>query len=78
MSLLKRIEQKQQKEEGTETPLRRSSLSDRTDYQDIKTLVQRRLLEELDPNMDISNTEEVRQVIWEIFERILDEEGILL
>ena len=78
MSLLKRIEEKQANEEEVDTPLRRSSLSDRADYKDIKSLLQRRLLEELDPNMDISNTEEVRQVIWEIFERILDEEGILL
>jgi len=68
----------QAKEEGVETPAHRSSLPDRNPYQDIKTLVQNRLLEELDPNMDITNTEEVRQVIWELFEKILDEEGIIL
>ena len=78
MSLLKRIEEKQAREEGADPTARRSSLPGRTDYTAIKTLVQRRLLEELDPDMDISNSEEVRQVIWEVFERILDEEGIFI
>ena len=78
MSLLKRIEQGQAKEEGAEIPARRVSLPARNNLNDIKIRVQNRLLAELDPNMDITNTDEVRQVIEELFDKILDEDGIIL
>ena len=78
MSLLKRIEKAQAKEEGAEIPVRRASPPAQNNLNDIKTRVQNRLLAELDPNMDITNTDEVRRVIEELFNKILDEEGIIL
>lgn len=47
-------------------------------YFDLKTRVQNKLLSELDPTMDISKTDEVRQNIQELFEQILNEENIVL
>jgi len=47
-------------------------------YFDLKTRVQSRLLAELDPTMDVSKTDEVRRMIQELFEQILDEESIVL
>jgi len=47
-------------------------------YQDLKNRVQIKLLAELDPAMDVSKTGHVRQVIQELFEQILNEEGIVL
>jgi pilus assembly protein CpaF len=47
-------------------------------YQDLKNRVQTKLLAELDPNMDVTKTGHVRQVIQELFEQILNEEGIVL
>lgn len=50
----------------------------RDKYYDLKTLVQNKLLAELDPSMDISQTTEVRRTIEELFESILAEEKIVL
>ena len=72
MGLLQRIEK------GQENGLKRATLPARGDFSDLKTRVQNRLLAELDPAMDISNTEEVREILWELFEKILDEDGIIL
>ena len=47
-------------------------------YFDLKTRVQNKLLAELDPSMDITNTEEVKRTIQELFEQILTEENIVL
>ena len=47
-------------------------------YFDLKTRVQNRLLAELDPSMDIANTDEVRKTIQGLFEQILSEENIVL
>jgi len=47
-------------------------------YFDLKTRVQNKLLAELDPSMDITKTDEVRQNIQELFEQILNEENIVL
>ncbi|MFQ5408401.1 MAG: CpaF family protein, partial [Anaerolineales bacterium] len=44
----------------------------------MKSRVQNKLLQELDPSMDVSRTAEVRQTIEELFEAILAEEGIVL
>ncbi len=50
----------------------------RDTYRDLKTRVQNKLLSELDPSMDISQTAEVRRTIEELFESILAEERIVL
>src|SRR5258706_16312054 len=46
-------------------------------YFDLKSRVQKKLLSELDPSMDISKTEEVRSTIIELFEQLLNEEKIV-
>lgn len=94
MSLLKRIEQgqaqssaiQQDEVDGSDAQqlserVRREAptgLSDRSKYHDLKTLVQNKLLAELDPSMDVSKTDEVRRTIEELFENILAEERIVL
>lgn len=50
----------------------------RDTYFDLKTRVQNKLLAELDPSMDVSQTAEVRRTIEELFETILAEEKIVL
>jgi pilus assembly protein CpaF len=52
--------------------------SQRDTYYDLKTRVQNKLLSELDPSMDVSQTVEVRRTIEELFENILAEEKIVL
>ena len=47
-------------------------------YADLKTRVQTRLLSELDPTMDITRVNEVRNTIQELFEQVLAEENIVL
>ncbi len=47
-------------------------------YYDLKTRVQNKLLAEIDPSVDISQTEEVRRSIQDLFEQILTEENIVL
>lgn len=92
MSLLKRIEQGQGKAPTVEEGDGRSRLaqlqtrkvappgvtSQRDTYMDLKTRVQNRLLAELDPGMDISKVNEVRNTIQELFEQVLAEENIVL
>ncbi|MEN6298522.1 MAG: CpaF family protein [Anaerolineaceae bacterium] len=93
MSLLKRIEQGQGKaptapEEGdgksrlAQIQTRKvpppGVVSQRDTYMDLKTRVQNRLLAELDPGMDISKVNEVRDTIQELFEQVLAEENIVL
>ncbi len=50
----------------------------RDTYFDLKTRVQNKLLAELDPSMDVSQTAEVRRTIEELYENILAEERIVL
>ncbi len=93
MSLLKRIEQGQTQElEGGKeggggtsrlTPLSARRVAppgskQRDTYYDLKNRVQNKLLAELDPSMDVSQTAEVRRTIEELFESILTEERIVL
>ena len=93
MSLLKRIEQGQTQEleggkEGGGGSSRLTTLSarrvappgskQRDTYYDLKNRVQNKLLAELDPSMDVSQTAEVRRTIEELFESILTEERIVL
>jgi len=47
-------------------------------YNELKSRVQNKLLRELDPSMDISRKDEVRQQIQELFNAILQEENIVL
>lgn len=74
---------------GTHEPSRLSSLQARRanapdakpqagTYYDLKTRVQNKLLAEMDPSMDISQTDEVRRSIQDLFEQILAEENIVL
>jgi pilus assembly protein CpaF len=50
----------------------------RDTYYDLKARVQNKLLSELDPSIDPSQTAEVRRTIEELFENILTEEKIVL
>jgi pilus assembly protein CpaF len=52
--------------------------SQRDTYTDLKNRVQTRLLAELDPSMDVSKINEVRETILELFEQVLAEENIIL
>lgn len=45
---------------------------------DLRTRVQMRLINELDPKLDLTNTAKVRQQVEEIFNSILDSENIVL
>ncbi len=45
-------------------------------FNDLKSRVQSRLISELDPKLDLSNTAQVRKQVEEIFNSILDSEGI--
>lgn len=86
MSLLKRLE----KGQGPEVAESRSVLQEmrvkrqapvagsRDAYRDLKRRIQEKLIAELDPAMDISQTGEVRATIEEMFETILMEENIVL
>jgi len=50
----------------------------RETYLDLKNRVQNKLLAELDPSMDVSQTADVRRTIEELFEAILSDEKIVL
>jgi pilus assembly protein CpaF len=52
--------------------------SQKDTYADLKGRVQTRLLAELDPTMDITRVNEVRNTIQELFEQVLAEENIVL
>jgi pilus assembly protein CpaF len=92
MSLLRRIEQGQDSSSGSGGDENQSHLanvrarrvappgvsSQRDTYTDLKNRVQTRLLAELDPSMDVSKINEVRETILELFEQVLAEENIIL
>ena len=86
MSLLKRIEKSQRPVDRTgssglgvgELRPRRPPAPARDAYADIKTRVQNQLIAELDPDIDMSKTGEVRASIEALFDRILAEENIFL
>ncbi len=86
MSLLKRIERSQQ-ESGRSEPsklqelrVKRASpaVGSRDAQVELKNRIQQRLIAELDPGMDITQTTEVRATIKEMFEAMLAEESIVL
>jgi len=87
VSLLKRIERSQQESSGRSEPsklqelrIKRASpaVGSKDAYVDLKNRVQQRLIAELDPGMDITQTAEVRSTIKEMFEAMLAEESIVL
>jgi pilus assembly protein CpaF len=57
---------------------RQASSATRDAYADVKTRVQNQLIAEIDPKMDMSQTDEVRATIEEMFDQILAEENIVL
>jgi pilus assembly protein CpaF len=84
MSLLRRIEKGQETALESQSKLselrvrRQPAAATRDAYMDLKTRVQNKLIAELDPSMDISQTDEVRVNIEELFDSVLSEEGIIL
>jgi len=86
MSLLKRIEQATapgqapEAAKPEESMLRRPVLAPARDsYQDIKDRVQQKLVAELDPKkMDLTNTDQVRRTIEDLFLSILEQENVVL
>ncbi|MGZ8475734.1 MAG: CpaF family protein [Candidatus Limnocylindria bacterium] len=54
------------------------SLPARESFREAKYRVQNRLINELDPKLDLTNQVEVRQQIEELFAKIADEEGLAL
>ncbi len=93
MSLLKRIERTQQPAEregrpssSAPTPVRPKptgrrpvpTSQNRDAFKDLKERVQDKLIAELDPAMDVSRTDEVRQTIQDLFDQVLTQENIIL
>jgi pilus assembly protein CpaF len=87
VSLLKRIERKQERSTEQE-PSKLQDLrvkrtapttgSSRDAYVDLKTRIQQRLIAEMDPSTDVTKIAEVRATIQELFESMLAEEQIVL
>jgi pilus assembly protein CpaF len=83
MSLLKRIEQGQQVGGASsrleELRIRRAPAAQARDtFFELKERIQDKLIAELDPQMDISQTEDVRHTIEDMYEQILAQEGTIL
>jgi pilus assembly protein CpaF len=83
MSLLKRIEQGQQVSGSSsrleELRIRRAPAAQTRDtFFELKERIQDKLIAELDPQMDISKTDEVRHTIEDMYDQILAQEGTIL
>jgi len=84
MSLLRRIEKGQEAALESQSKLselrvrRQPAAATRDAYMDLKTRVQNKLIAELDPSMDVTQTDDVRVNIEELFDAVLSEEGIIL
>ena len=86
MSLLKRIERSQRPVTQTQSSgstmgdlvRRQAAATTRDAYADVRSRVQKQLIAEMDPKMDMSRTDEVRGTIEELFLQILAEENIRL
>ena len=91
MSLLRRIERSQQlpaepASESVEKPTRLEDLRirrapaapARDTFQDLKSRIHNKLIAELDPKMDVSKTDEVRQTIEEMYDALLTQENLIL
>jgi pilus assembly protein CpaF len=88
VSLLKRIERSQEPA-GNEQPgaskfqelrVKRAApgTGSRDAYADLKSRIQQKLIAELDPSIDVSQTAQLRETIQELFETMLHEEQIAL
>jgi pilus assembly protein CpaF len=85
MSFLKRIEKSQEPENEIATTKleelrlkRRPASPVRDTFSDLKARVQKKVIAELDPRMDLSKTGEVRSVIEDMFSTVLAEENVIL
>jgi pilus assembly protein CpaF len=88
VSLLKRIERSQepagQEQPGSskfqELRVKRAApgTGSRDAYADLKSRIQQKLIAELDPSMDVTQTAQLRETIQELFETMLHEEQIAL
>ena len=85
MSLLKRIERNQKPEGEIRTTKleelrlkRRPASPARDTFSELKNRVQKKVIAELDPRMDLSLTSEVRAVIEDMFNTVLAEENAIL
>jgi len=55
-----------------------SSAPVRESFRDVKFRIQSRVIQDLDPKLDLSNQVEVRRQIEEIFGKVIDEQGLAL
>lgn len=85
MSLLKRIEKNQEPDNEIRTTKldelrlkRRPARPARDTFSELKNRVQKKVIAELDPRMDLSLTGEVRAVIEQMFSTVLAEENAIL
>lgn len=85
MSFLKRIEKTQKPQNDIQTTKleelrlkRRPASPVRDTFSELKNRVQKKVIAELDPRMDLSQTGEVRSVIEEMFTTVLAEENVIL
>src|SRR5512147_3058983 len=60
------------------TPRLTSQAPVRESFRDVKFRIQNRVIQDLDPKLDLSNQVEVRRQIEEIFGKVIDEEGLAL
>ncbi|MGH2474778.1 MAG: ATPase, T2SS/T4P/T4SS family, partial [Candidatus Limnocylindrales bacterium] len=59
-------------------PRLQSQAPTRESFRDVKFRIQNRVIQDLDPKLDLSNQVEVRRQIEEIFGKVIDEEGLAL
>jgi pilus assembly protein CpaF len=55
-----------------------TQLPARESFRDVKFRIQNRVIQDLDPKLDLTNQVEVRRQIEDIFSRVIDEEGLAL
>jgi pilus assembly protein CpaF len=63
---------------GSAQPRLVTQLPARESFRDVKFRIQNRVIQDLDPKLDLTNQVEVRRQIEEIFSRVIDEEGLAL
>src|SRR5664279_3819020 len=63
---------------ATASPRLMSTGPVRESFRDVKFRIQNRVIQDLDPKLDLSNQVEVRRQIEEIFGKVIDEEGLAL
>jgi pilus assembly protein CpaF len=63
---------------GSISPRLTSQTPVRESFRDVKFRIQNRVIQDLDPKLDLSNQVEVRRQIEEIFGKVIDEEGLAL